>query len=203
MDSAAAEPQLATWSASGDWRERAVAARARIGHHADPAAFLADRDGRVVAVALDALAAGPGRPAAPVVAAARSLLVHADAAVRSVAAAILERAPDVADIAALRTAVAASARDSFPDAAEAALGGLAAIARTSDAARVQVDREALDRLPRPADYLIRRWAESNWPAAARRWGPPTRSPPGAPSRTIGTWLADTSSVPTPRPTRMS
>jgi cyclophilin family peptidyl-prolyl cis-trans isomerase/HEAT repeat protein len=171
VDSAAAAPFVAAWSASDDWRERAVAAQARIARHADPAAFLADRDSRVVASTLQAWSGNPGRPTAPMVAAARSLLVHRDAAVRSVAASILERAADVADIGALRTAVAASARDSFPDAAEAALGALAAIARTSDAARAQVDREALDHLPRPADYLVRRWAEGNWPAAARRWGP--------------------------------
>ena len=171
VDAAAAEPYLATWSASADWSERAIAARARIGQHVDPGSFLADRDPRVVATALAEWAAAPGRPPPPMVAAARGLLADRDAAVRSVAAGILERAPDPADIAALRTAFQASSRDSFPDAAEAALGALAAIARISDAARSQVDREALDRIPRPADYLIRRWAEANWPAAARRWGP--------------------------------
>jgi len=170
-DSAAAEPFLAAWISSDDWRERAVAARARIAQHGDAQRFLADRDPRVIAEALADWSASPGKPDAPVISAARALLANADGAVRSVAAGILERAPDVADIGALRTAVLASSRDSFPDAAESALGALAAIARISDAARSAVDHEALDRLPRPADYLIRRWAESNWPAAARRWGP--------------------------------
>lgn len=170
-DSAAAESYLATWSASAEWSERAVAARARIGQHADPAPFLADRDPRVVAAALAEWVAAPGRPPAAALAAARALLADRDAAVRSVAAGILERVPDPGDIAALRTAFQASSRDSFPDAAEAALAALAAIARISDASRSQVDREALDRIPRPADYLVRRWAQMNWPAAARRWGP--------------------------------
>ena len=171
VDSAAAEPYLTAWSTSDDWRERSIAARARIAQHADPTAFLADRDPRVIAVALAEWSASPGKPGAAMVTAARAQLASADGAVRSVAAGILARAPDVADIGVLRAAVAASARDSFPDAAESALGALAAIARVSDAARVQVDREALDRIPRPADYLIRRWAEASWPAAARRWGP--------------------------------
>ncbi len=33
-----------------------------------------------------------------------------------------------------------------------------------------MDREFLQVAPRPADYLIRRWAEENWPEAAARWG---------------------------------
>lgn len=171
IDSAAAAPAQAAWAASGDWRERAIAAEALIAHRGDPSRFLEDADSRVVAAALQGWTAGPGRPGAPMLAAARRLLTSPDAAVRSVAADVLARAPDAADVGALRTAYLASARDSFPDAAQSALAALAAIARTSDAARAQVDRELLDRVPRPADYLIRRWAEANWPAAARRWGP--------------------------------
>jgi cyclophilin family peptidyl-prolyl cis-trans isomerase/HEAT repeat protein len=170
VDSAAAAPILATWSASDDWRERAIAARAVIARHGDPARFVADRDPRVVASALQDWT-GAGTPTPAMTSAARSLLTNGDAAVRSVAAGVLERAPDVADISLLHAAILASARDSFPDAAEAGFGALAAIARSSDAARAQVDREVLDRLPRPTDYLVRRWAESNWPAASRRWGP--------------------------------
>jgi cyclophilin family peptidyl-prolyl cis-trans isomerase len=34
-----------------------------------------------------------------------------------------------------------------------------------------VDGEFLAGSARPADYLIRRWAEDHWPEAARRWGP--------------------------------
>jgi cyclophilin family peptidyl-prolyl cis-trans isomerase len=34
-----------------------------------------------------------------------------------------------------------------------------------------VDTEALAALPVPTDYLLRRWAESEWPAARAAWGP--------------------------------
>ena len=34
-----------------------------------------------------------------------------------------------------------------------------------------MDREFLADLTRPANYLLRRWAEDNWPEAATRWGP--------------------------------
>ncbi len=171
VDSARAAAPLASWASSTDWRERAVAAEAIIARTHDGGRFLGDRDPRVVASALQNWTAGAGRPTPAMIAAARSLLSSADAAVRSVAADVLARAPDPADIAALRAAVRASARDSFPEAAESALGALAAIAGSSEPARVQVERDVLAGLPRPTDYLVRRWAEANWPAAARRWGP--------------------------------
>jgi cyclophilin family peptidyl-prolyl cis-trans isomerase/HEAT repeat protein len=169
-DSARAAAPLTAWAASGDWRERAIAAEAIIAESHEATRFLADRDPRVVASALQNWTAGSRRPTPAMVQAARSLLTNGDAAVRSVAADVLARAPDPADIAALRVALRASARDSFPEAAESALGALAAIAGSSDAARAQVERDVLAAFPRPTDYLVRRWAEANWPAAARRWG---------------------------------
>ena len=171
IDSAAARSHLQSWAASADWRERAVAARAILARHGDPSPFIHDSDPRVVAAALQDWTDGARPPTDSMVAAARALLASPDAAVRSVAADVLARRPDPADIPALRAAVLASRRDSVPDAAQSALGAIAAVARLSDGARAEVDREVLDRLPRPTDYLIRRWAEVNWPAAARRWGP--------------------------------
>ena len=170
-DSAAARAPVRAWIASADWRQRAVAAQAVLARGADPAPFLHDADPRVVAAALQAWTERAKSPTDTMIAAARALLASPDAAVRSVAADVLTRRSAAADIPALYAAVLASRRDSFPEAAQSALGALAAVANTSEEARAQVDRDVLDRLPRPTDYLIRRWAESNWPAAARRWGP--------------------------------
>jgi cyclophilin family peptidyl-prolyl cis-trans isomerase len=102
-------------------------------------------------------------------AAARQLLSHNDAAVRSVAADVLARAADQADLPGLMKMYQRSLRDSFPDASLSALGAIVAIRRGSGAARV--DREFLATTPRPESYLIRLWAEANWPEAAARWGP--------------------------------
>jgi cyclophilin family peptidyl-prolyl cis-trans isomerase len=99
------------------------------------------------------------------------LLTHDDAAVRSVAADIVGRGADPGDLAALTVMYSRTARDSFPDAAISALNAVAAIARSGSAAQARVDREFLGSLPRPANYLLRRWAEANWPEAAARWGP--------------------------------
>jgi cyclophilin family peptidyl-prolyl cis-trans isomerase len=63
-----------------------------------------------------------------------------------------------------------SLRDSFPEASLSALGALLAISKSGGAAGSQIDREFLAAVPRPANYLLRRWAEANWPEAAERWG---------------------------------
>jgi peptidyl-prolyl cis-trans isomerase B (cyclophilin B) len=65
---------------------------------------------------------------------------------------------------------ARSVRDSFPDASLSALGAIAAIAKKGEAARDRVAREFLDKAPRPSNYLLRAWAETNWPDASTRWG---------------------------------
>ena len=65
---------------------------------------------------------------------------------------------------------AAPARDSFPDAAFAALGAIQAIGGSSAEARARVAEEFVSSAPRPDDYLVRRWAEENWPELAARWG---------------------------------
>jgi len=50
-------------------------------------------------------------------------------------------------------------RDSFPEPAISALNAILAIRKAGLAARGQVDREFLQTVERPADYLLRRWAE--------------------------------------------
>ena len=77
----------------------------------------------------------------------------------------------MANIPVLVTAIRKAGPDSFPDAKLSALGALMAIRAASPQAARSVDHEALPAIPAQDDYLVRRWAEANWPAAAAAWGP--------------------------------
>jgi cyclophilin family peptidyl-prolyl cis-trans isomerase/HEAT repeat protein len=162
---AAAEP----WKSNPDWRARAAAAEgwARAGHTGTPA-FLSDRDGRVIASGLQAWADTVSGPDPALIGAARRLLGHADAAVRSVSADALARAAAPADITSLVQMYNRAVRDSFPEASLSALAALLAISKNGGAA--QVERDFLATVPTPTNYLLRRWAEAKWPEAAERWG---------------------------------
>ncbi len=161
-----------SWRSSKDWRLRAAAAEATGTGGAGPSTwFLGDRDGRVAAAGLQAWSAAVEGPNAELLAAARRLLGHADAGVRSVAADAVARAADPTDLPALATAYRRTSRDSFPDAALSALNAILAIRKRGGPAQARVDREFLQTADRPADYLLRRWAEDNWPEAAAKWGP--------------------------------
>jgi cyclophilin family peptidyl-prolyl cis-trans isomerase/HEAT repeat protein len=166
------ETASAPWRSSADWRDRAVAAEgwALAGAKGAPW-FISDADGRVIAAGLQAWASAVQGPDAALLGAARRLLAHPDAATRSVAADAVTRAADPADLSALAGMYARSSRVSFPDATLSALGGIAAIAGRNVQTRERVEREFLSTVPRPSNYLVRRWAESNWPAASERWGP--------------------------------
>jgi cyclophilin family peptidyl-prolyl cis-trans isomerase/HEAT repeat protein len=162
----------ATWQSSRDWRERAAAAEGwALAGAAGTPWFSSDRDGRVVAAGLQAWAVAVKGPDSRLIEAGRRLLAHRDAAVRSVAADVVGRAADPGDLAELTAMYARAARDSFPDAAISALNAVAAIGRSGSAAQARATQDFLGSVPRPADYLIRRWAEANWPEAAARWGP--------------------------------
>jgi cyclophilin family peptidyl-prolyl cis-trans isomerase/HEAT repeat protein len=171
VDSAAFAGAATKWRASADWRERAAAAEgaAVAGAGARPW-FLSDRDPRVVAAGLQAWAGAVEGPDAALIAAARPLLAHADAAVRSAAADAVARAADTDDLTLLTAAFRRTTRDSFPDAALASVGAILAIRRASPEARARVDQEFVPSAPRPEDYVVRRWAEDNWPELALRWG---------------------------------
>ena len=160
------------WQTSADWRLRAAAAEgwARAGRRGAPW-FLSDADGRVIAAGLQAWADTVPGPDQSLITAARRLLGHPDAAVRSVSADALARAADPAYIAPLAQMYNRSLRDSFPEASLSALSALAAIDSSGGPGRTQVQRGFLDAVPRPTNYLLRRWAEANWPEAAERWGP--------------------------------
>ena len=171
-DTAAFSRFAAGWRSSRHWPDRAAAAEGS-GLLRGPGIpwFVSDAEGRVVAAGLQAWAAAVEGPDPSLIAAGRRLLGHRDAGVRSVAGDIVSRAADPADLPALITMYHRSARDSFPDAGIAALAGIAAISRGGTQARARVEDEFLRSAPRPPNYLIRRWAETNWPEAAARWGP--------------------------------
>jgi cyclophilin family peptidyl-prolyl cis-trans isomerase/HEAT repeat protein len=169
-DPAAFAQAARSWRASGDWRERSTAAEGWSRSRAsDPPWFVSDADGRVIAAGLQAWAEAVPGADRRLVSAARRLLAHSDAAVRSVAADVLATAADPVDLPGLARMYSRSLRDSFPDASLSALGAIVAIRKGGAAGRV--DREFLASAPRPANYLLRQWAEANWPEAAARWGP--------------------------------
>ena len=171
-DSAQFARMATGWRSGKDWRDRATAAEGwALAGAAGTPWFTSDRDGRVVAGGLQAWATAVEGADSLLIDAGRRLLRHDDAAVRSVAADIVGRVADPADLAALTAMYLRAARDSFPDAAISALNAVAAIGRSGSAAQARVDREFLGTVPRPANYLLRRWAEANWPDAAARWGP--------------------------------
>jgi len=171
-DSAQFARMATGWRSGKDWRDRATAAEGwALAGAAGTPWFSSDRDGRVVAGGLQAWATAVEGADSLLIDAGRRLLRHDDAAVRSVAADIVGRVADPADLAALTAMYLRAARDSFPDAAISALNAVAAIGRSGSAAQARVDREFLGTVPRPANYLLRRWAETTWPDAAARWGP--------------------------------
>ncbi len=166
------------WAGNADWRRRAAAARAWVavvpGPGEEKPDFLDDRDGRVVAAALEAWNDAADEPGHALVAEARRLVTHDDAVVRTVAATVLARAPDPSDVAQLAAMFDRAQRDSIPDAARAALEALLAIAGVSDEGQSAVASRFLVLTATPDNYLLRGWADQHWPALASRWGP--RSP---------------------------
>jgi cyclophilin family peptidyl-prolyl cis-trans isomerase/HEAT repeat protein len=172
VDAKGFEQAAGPWRSSGDWMSRAAAAEGAAVAGPGPSPwFLGDRDGRVVAAGLQAWSAKVDGADGALLAAARPLLAHRDAAVRSLAADVVARAADPADLTALVRMYQTTGRDSFPDAALSALGAILAIQRSGPAEVARVDREFLQGSTRPGNYLIRRWAEEHWPEAAARWGP--------------------------------
>lgn len=155
-----------------DWHWRSVAAEAFTTARNRPRleALLADPDGRVVAQALQGLARLASDSDAALVARARTLLEHPDAAVRSVAADILGRHPDPADVDRLVAAYRRGAGDAFNDAQLSAVAALGAIAAAGTTGRLRVATAFVSGSPRPDDYLVRRLATEKIPAAAEAWG---------------------------------
>jgi cyclophilin family peptidyl-prolyl cis-trans isomerase/HEAT repeat protein len=171
IDTAAFAPQAARWTAGADWRERAAAAEGWA--VVNPGALLpslGDSDARVVAAALQAWGENVKGPDAGFLQACRQLAGHRDAAVRAGAADGMARAANPADRRRLVQMYTAARHDSFPEATLSALGALLAVARAAPEGPAAAQASILAELSPPTDYVIRRWAEENWPAAAQRWG---------------------------------
>ncbi len=174
-DSAAFSVAAAAWGQSGDWRRRAVAAdgweRVLPGPHPDKPDFLTDQDSRVVAAALGAWSRQVQDPDADLVRQSRHFISHPDAVVRVAAAGVLGAVADPDDIAALGEMFRQAQGDSMPEAAWAALDALLMISEASAEGESRVTLSFLARTQRPKNYLVRDWAEGNWPLASERWGP--------------------------------
>ncbi|MEE8361571.1 MAG: HEAT repeat domain-containing protein [Gemmatimonadales bacterium] len=174
-DSAAFTAVAATWGESGDWRLRAAAAdgwgRVLPGPHPDKPAFLTDSDSRVVAAALGAWSRQVPDPTNDLIREARRLISNPDPVVRVAAAGVLGSVADPNDVSALGAMFQQAQSDAMPDAAWAALDALLMIADASAEGESKVLLRFLATTPRPSNYLVRSWAERNWPLALERWGP--------------------------------
>lgn len=171
LDSATYAAAAPRYEASSDWRERAAAAEGWARYAgASRTRFLTDRDPRVVAAAFQAWAGQVEGPDPDLLDMSRKLLSSSDAGVRVVAADVLSRGADATDIPGLVSSIKRARPDSFPDAELSALGALMEIRKMSAEAARAVDHQALPAIPAPQDYLIRRWAEANWPVASDAWG---------------------------------
>ena len=172
-DSAAGVAAAAAVSGDADWRWRSVAAEAfgaaRARDRLEPQ--LSDPDGRVVAQALQALQRVVPASDSSLDARARALVTHPDPAVRSVAADLLARHPNLDDVGLLVTAYRRAEGDPFNDARLSAVSALGAIAASSSAGRLRVLALFVSATPRPADYLVRRLAADTLPDTRDGWGP--------------------------------
>ena len=170
-DSARGREAADSLARDADWRWRAVAAEAygQARARARLESLLGDDDARVVGQALQGLndMLTDGDSSAHRV--ARPLLTHADPVVRSVAADILARAPDPADVDRLVAAFRRAGADPFNDAALSAVRALGKIAAGSAAGRLAVAQRFLGVVPRPGDYLVRRLATEVLPDARESW----------------------------------
>jgi cyclophilin family peptidyl-prolyl cis-trans isomerase/HEAT repeat protein len=173
-DSAAGASAAAALTGDADWRWRSVAAQAfALARGRTPLEVqLSDGDGRVVAEALQALGRVVPARDTTLLPRVRALLEHSDPAVRSAAADLLARRPDLADIDRLVRAYTRATGDPFDDARLSAVSALAAIAHASAEGRLQVASRFLAVVPRPEDYLVRRLAAARLPDAASQWGSP-------------------------------
>jgi cyclophilin family peptidyl-prolyl cis-trans isomerase/HEAT repeat protein len=172
-DSGAGVAAAAAPARDADWRWRSVAAEAFGAARARERleAQLADPDGRVVAQALQMLQRIVPATDSELPTRARTLLTHADPAVRSVAADLLARQGNVDDVDRLITAYTRAEGDPFDDARLSAVSALGAIAAASADGRVQVATKFIARTKRPDDYLVRRLAADTLAESRDAWGP--------------------------------
>jgi cyclophilin family peptidyl-prolyl cis-trans isomerase/HEAT repeat protein len=172
-DSGALRTALPPFATANDWRERAIAAEAAAiaFPEAGAAPFLSDADSRVVAAALQGWDANAPMEDTALVNRARPLLASSDFMVRAGAAQALARAASPADAPALLAMFRRAQSDSSMDAATAALDAVLAISKGSGPGNAAVQSDFMKAIPRQGNYQLRAWAQDNWPALARQWGP--------------------------------
>lgn len=162
------------WAGSSDWRDRAAAAEGwGVAAPLDTVELiraLADRDSRVAGAALQAWSDAVPGPDPGLLRSARRWLTASDPVVRSLATDAVSRAADPADLPALKLAWAAAAHDSIQDAALSVLAAIQAIANSGEPGHHAALASFVEVTPRPADYLLRRWAVEHWPELADHWG---------------------------------
>lgn len=171
LDSTRFLAAVAPSQGSPAWRDRAAAAAGFAGIEGRRATLLDDPDPRVVVAGLGAWLGAVEGAGPELAAVARRLASHPDAGVRTLAADAIAREPSLADLPLLAAMYQRASRDTIVDAEIAALGALAALARTSDAARERVAATFLSRARAPERYVVRQWARDGWPEAAARWAP--------------------------------
>lgn len=176
LDTAAFAPRAAAWLASPDLRDRlsALAAWGSI-KGADPAIFrtaLADPDAAVQAAALAAWQSAATRGDSALAAVARARLTNPNSEVRAGAAEALRATATIADLDPLLAAWRLSANEGDPDARLAVFRTLSEVARRNPELMTRLEEPTRRSfLSRPADALLRREAETSWPAVAAQWGP--------------------------------
>ena len=168
--------RAAGWSASADVRER-IAALDGWGARkpSDVAVFrsgLADVDLRVQAAALAAWRAARPAGDSGVLAAGRERLMSRDTDIRAAALETLKGKAVLDDLDDVLAAWRLGASDSELDARLTALGILADLAKRFPGVIDRLtDPSRRSFFDRPGDGLLRRAAETEWPALAERWGP--------------------------------
>jgi cyclophilin family peptidyl-prolyl cis-trans isomerase/HEAT repeat protein len=164
--------QCASWITETDWIMRATGAEALAVIGGDTALswlgeLTRDADARVVGRAFEALTRVDSLRADTL---ARSLVVHSDAVVRTLAANRIRRHPQRSDVDLLVRSYESSLSDPINDAQTAVVGALAALANLGFSERVAVDEQFLTTYTENNDYLVRRFAEDVFPALAAQWG---------------------------------
>lgn len=176
VDTARFAKRAAAWGASADIRER-IAALEGWGavKPASDAVFLAglaDADGRVQAAALGAWRSARGRADTTVSRAARERLTNANGDVRGAASDALGGAATINDLDALVAAWKLALGDPDSDGRLSLFGIFAGLSKREPELLAKLSEPSRRVfLDRPADALVRRAAEEQWPELSLRWGP--------------------------------
>jgi cyclophilin family peptidyl-prolyl cis-trans isomerase/HEAT repeat protein len=171
----AALVECAAWITKDDWLLRGIGAEA-LGIVGGDTALVwledltRDLDARVVGKAFSALGRVDSSSADAL---ARTLMTHQDPVVRVLAANRIDSNPRPSDVGLLVQAYQMGLSDAISDARIATVRALGTVAELGFSQRVAVEDQFLNRFSQSDDYLVRRAAIEDFPAAAAEWGPVT------------------------------